>query len=75
MDMEKLHSCMENSNFFTLEGGRALEEAAKRDCGVSFSGDEPALAGGLVWMISRGHSNPSHSVILCEITLLFIWKS
>jgi len=66
------------------EGDGALEQVSQGGCGVSFSGDiqdlpgqgpvqlavgDPALAGGLDWMIHRGsfQSLPfCDSVILCE---------
>ena len=72
------------------EGDGALAQAAQRVCGVSFSGDiqdppgqgpvqpalgDPALAGGLDWVIPRGPFQPR---TFCEavITLcLIIWMS
>jgi len=63
------------------EGDRALEQAAQRGCGVSFSGDiqdppgrgpvppalgDPALAEGWTRWSPEVPSNPYHSVILCD---------
>lgn len=60
-------------NLFTCEGGRAVEQDAHGVCGVSLSGDiqnlpghapvslaagDPALAGQLNLMISRGSFMP-----------------
>lgn len=61
---------------FYIEDGRAQEQAAQKvmespsgdiqtppgHIPVSPAPDDPTLAGGLDWMISRGPSNPNNSV-------------
>ena len=65
---------------------KAVEQAAQQGCGVSFSGDtqnspgcgpvqpalgDPALAGGLDWVIPRG---PFQPLPFCDsVVILLIW--
>jgi len=69
-----------------FEGNRALEQAAQRDCGFSFSGDiqdppghspvqpglgDPALEGGLDQLIPRG---PFQPLPFCDSMILTLFK-
>jgi len=81
LKQRKFHLNM-RKHFFTLEVDRALEQAALRGCGFSFSGDiqnppgggpvqpavgDPALAGDLDHMIPRG---PFQTLAFCDSVFL-----